>query len=73
MDNDASRDALEYIWRLDDCTVLGARLEGSPEHIEVCRRLGNVNPWWVMLHCARTAYDRDLITETEMDRIVSEV
>jgi hypothetical protein len=85
MDNDKGRDALEYIWSLDDATVLAARIENSPEHLEVCRRLGGsiygtpppaggegVNPLWVTDLAARTAYERGLIDERELDRITDE-
>ena len=73
MDNDRARDSLEYVWSLDDETVLAARLYGSPEHLEVCRRLGTVNPYWVTMRAANTAYDRALIDEQELNRIASEV
>jgi hypothetical protein len=85
MDNDKGRDALEYIWSLDDATVLAARIENSPGHLEVCRRLGGsiydtpppargegVNPLWVALRCATAAYERGLIDERELDRIADE-
>lgn len=73
MDNDEGRDALEYIWRLDDQTVLAARVYGSEEHSEVVRRLGDVNPWWVTERCATTAYARGLIDEQGLDRIVRDI
>lgn len=81
MDNDGSRDSLMYILSLDDATVLEGRLEGSEAHREICRRLGGstwdgpggkVNPLWVTARCATEAYDRGLIDEHEMDRIVDE-
>jgi hypothetical protein len=73
MDNDSSRDASEYIWSLDDATVLAARIAFSPEHEEICRRLAPVNPYWVTARAGCTAYDRDLIDEHEIDRIMNEV
>lgn len=86
MDNDASRDAFEYVMSLDDATLLAARIEGSREHLEVCRRLGGsiydrlapdqgtgVNPLWVTLRAATAAYERGLIDERELDRIADEV
>ena len=73
MDSDSGRDSLMYVWSLDDDTLLGARLYGSPEHAEVVRRLGNPNPYWVTSQAASTAYSRGLIDEDELDRIVREV
>lgn len=84
MDNDKTRDSWMYIQELDDATLLRAMLGGSSEHAEVCRRLGGstwdnslgllpgegVNPLWVTARCATEAYDRGLIDEREMDRIV---
>ena len=82
MDNDSGRDALEYIWSLDDATVLNGRLRDSGPHREICRRLDGdepydglghgTNPDWVTARCASTAYDRGLIDERELDRIVDE-
>lgn len=82
MDNDKGRDSLEYVWSLDDATVTAAMIENTPEHREVCRRLGGsiydepkgegVNPLWVTMQCANAAYDRGLIDERELDRIVDE-
>lgn len=81
MDNDESRDALMYVLSLDDATVMEGRLEGSEAHREICRRLGGsiwdgpdgkVNPLWVTARCATEAYDRGLIDERELDRIVDE-
>ena len=71
--SDASRDALEYIWSLDDITVLAARRFGSSSHLEVCRRLGDPNPWWVVHRCASVSYARDLINEEGFDRIMREI
>lgn len=72
MDNDSSRDALEYIWSLDDATILRVCGENSDDHAEVCRRLSPVNPLWVTLQAATVAYYRDLIDENELDRIVKD-
>lgn len=79
MDNDKGRDSLMYIWSLDDETVLKGCREGKKRHREIVRRLGGsiydeppgaVNPSWVTMQCANTAYDRGLIDERELDRIV---
>jgi hypothetical protein len=77
MDNDAGRDSLEYIWSLDDETVLEARFYGSTVHQEVCRRLDDgrghgTNPYWVTMRAASVGYDRGLIDERELDRIADE-
>jgi len=73
MDNDSSRDSLEYIYSLDDATVLAAAHEDSPEHREVKRRLGGageyINPLWITGQCATDAYERGLIDEREFDRL----
>ncbi len=71
--NDASRDALEYIWSLDDTTVLAARRFGGSSHLEVCKRLGDPNPWWVIACCASVSYDRGLIDEDGLNRIMNEI
>ena len=72
MDNDKGRDSIEYVWGLDDATVLEAAHEGTPAHAEVCRRLGKVNPWWVTSQCAMDAYERGIMSAEEMDVIVDE-
>ena len=71
MDNDRGRDAMEYVWSLDDKTILGACAAGSPEHREVMRRIGGkTNPYWVTSQAGETAYIRGLIGEAEIDRIM---
>jgi hypothetical protein len=82
MDNDSGRDSLEYVWSLDDETVLEARFDGSTVHHEVCRRLDNgevydgqghgTNPSWVTMQAENVAYYRGLIDERELDRIAAE-
>lgn len=72
MDNDSGRDAVEYVWSLDDATTLAGQRYGSPEHGEICRRLEPVNPRWVTAQCAVSAYERGLIDEAELDRIMNE-
>jgi hypothetical protein len=72
MDDDAARDAFEFVQSLDDATVLAGRIDGSPEHAEICRRLKPVNAAWVTMQCANTAYARGLIDERELDRIAEE-
>jgi hypothetical protein len=81
MDNDQSRDALMYILSLDDATLRAGMTEGTPEHAEICRRLGGstwesengkVDPLWVTAQCATESYDRGLITGEELDRIIGD-
>lgn len=72
MDNDASRDAAEYIWSLDDTTTIAGGSYGTPEHREICRRLEPVNPYWVTSRCAQDAYERGLIGEDELDRLMAD-
>jgi hypothetical protein len=72
MDNDESRDAAEYVWSLDDATVVAGGSYGSPEHREICRRLEPVNYYWVTSRCAQDAYERGLIGEDELDRLMAD-
>jgi hypothetical protein len=77
IDDDSGRDAFEYIHSLDDGTLLEAAQYGSDAHREACRRLSDgreraVNGYWVTARCAAEAYDRDIMSAGDMDRIVDE-
>ena len=75
MDNDRSRDSLEYVWSLDDQTLLAGMDEQNETSREICRRLSYdgswTNPAWVMMMCAEFAYYRGLISETELDHAMN--
>lgn len=77
MDNDSARDSAEYIRSLDDATLLAALETGSSVGAEIARRLVNgedtwINPSWVISHVATLAYERGLIDETQIDRILQD-
>lgn len=77
MDNDKARDSIEYIWSLDDETVLAGAHYGSDIGAEIGARLANgedrwINPSWVSGMCAQDAYERGLIDGNEFDRLAAD-